>query len=25
VDYREYLLDPEGWLRKAEHHSLDGG
>lgn len=25
VDYREYLVDPEGWLRKAEHHSLDGG
>ena len=25
VDYREYLVDPEGWFRKAEHHSLDGG
>jgi rubrerythrin len=25
VDYREYLIDPEGWFRKAEHHSLDGG
>jgi rubrerythrin len=24
VDYREYLIDPEGWFRKAEHHSLDG-
>jgi rubrerythrin len=25
VDYREYLIDPAGWFRKAEHHSLDGG
>ena len=25
VDYREYLVDPAGWFRKAEHHSLDGG
>ncbi len=25
VDYREYLVDTEGWLRKTEHHSLDGG
>jgi len=25
VDYREYLFDPAGWFRKAEHHSLDGG
>ena len=25
VDYREYLIDPEGWFRQAEHHSLDGG
>jgi rubrerythrin len=25
VDYREYLVDPSGWFRKAEHHSLDGG
>ncbi|UCD85739.1 MAG: ferritin family protein [Deltaproteobacteria bacterium] len=25
VDYREYIIDPEGWLRKQEHHSLDGG
>lgn len=25
VDYREYLIDPEGWFRKVEHHSLDGG
>jgi len=25
VDYREYLVDPEGWLTKTEHHSLDGG
>ena len=25
VDYREYLIDPTGWFRKAEHHSLDGG
>lgn len=24
VDYREYLIDPAGWFRKAEHHSLDG-
>ena len=24
VDYREYLVDPAGWFRKAEHHSLDG-
>ncbi len=25
VDYREYLIDPAGWFRKLEHHSLDGG
>lgn len=25
VDYREYLIDPDGWFRKTEHHSLDGG
>jgi rubrerythrin len=25
VDYREYLIDPAGWFRKTEHHSLDGG
>ena len=25
VDYREYLIDPAGWFRKIEHHSLDGG
>jgi rubrerythrin len=25
VEYREYLIDPAGWFRKAEHHSLDGG
>ena len=25
VDYREYLVDPASWFRKAEHHSLDGG
>ncbi len=25
VDYREYLIDPAGWFRKMEHHSLDGG
>jgi len=25
VDYREYLIDPAGWFRTAEHHSLDGG
>ena len=25
VDYREYLMDPAGYFRKAEHHSLDGG
>jgi len=25
ADYREYLIDPAGWFRKAEHHSLDGG
>src|SRR4030042_1714420 len=25
VDYREYLVDPAGWFRKAEHHFLDGG
>jgi rubrerythrin len=25
VDYREYLVDPAGYFRKAEHHSLDGG
>ena len=25
VDYREYLIDPAGWFRKAEHNSLDGG
>jgi len=25
VDYREYLIDPTGYFRKAEHHSLDGG
>jgi len=25
IDYREYLLDPAGWFRKMEHHSLDGG
>lgn len=25
IDYREYLLDPAGWFRKTEHHSLDGG
>lgn len=25
VDYREYLINPAGWFRQAEHHSLDGG
>jgi len=25
VDYREYIIDPAGWFRKVEHHSLDGG
>lgn len=25
VDYREYLIDPAGWFRTMEHHSLDGG
>jgi rubrerythrin len=25
VDYREYLLNPDGWFTKTEHHSLDGG
>ena len=25
IDYREYLIDPPGWFRKMEHHSLDGG
>lgn len=25
VDYREYIIDPQGWFRKTEHHSLDGG
>jgi len=25
VDYREYLVDPAGYFRKVEHHSLDGG
>jgi len=25
IDYREYFLDPAGWFRKTEHHSLDGG
>ncbi|MBM3118622.1 MAG: hypothetical protein FJ006_03575 [Chloroflexi bacterium] len=25
VGYREYLIDPAGWFRKVEHHSLDGG
>jgi len=25
ADYREYLIDPTGWFRKVEHHSLDGG
>jgi rubrerythrin len=25
VDYREYLIDPAGYFRKAEHHSMDGG
>ncbi len=25
VDYREYIIDPQGWLRTNEHHSLDGG
>jgi len=25
VEYREYLIDPAGWFRKVEHHSLDGG
>lgn len=25
VEYREYLMDPAGWFRKVEHHSLDGG
>jgi rubrerythrin len=25
VDYREYLIDPTGYFRKTEHHSLDGG
>ena len=24
VDYREFLVDPAGWFRKSEHHSLDG-
>jgi len=25
VDYREYILDPSGWLTKMEHPTLDGG
>ena len=25
IDYREYLIDPAGWFRTAEHHSMDGG
>lgn len=25
VDYREYIVNPEGWFTKTEHHSLDGG
>jgi rubrerythrin len=25
VDYKEYIIDPTGWLTKTEHHSLDGG
>lgn len=25
IDYREYLIDPAGWFRQMEHHSLDGG
>ena len=25
TDYKEYLIDPVGWLTKSEHHSLDGG
>jgi len=25
IDYREYIIDPDGWFLKAEHHSLDGG
>ena len=25
ADYSEYLIDTAGWLRKAEHLSLDGG
>ncbi len=24
-DAEEYLRDPVSWLRKTEHHSLDGG
>ena len=24
IDYREFLIDPEGWFLKIEHHSLDG-
>lgn len=25
ADYREYIIDPAGWFRKIERHSLDGG
>ena len=25
IGYREYLIDPAGWLRQMEHLSLDGG
>jgi rubrerythrin len=25
VDYREYIVNPEGWFTKIEHHTLDGG
>jgi rubrerythrin len=25
VDYREYIINPEGWFTKMEHHTLDGG
>jgi rubrerythrin len=24
IDYKEYMADPEGWLTRTEHHSLDG-
>jgi len=25
IDYREYMIDPDGWFTRTEHHLLEGG